>query len=43
MEATQRPQLALKAYKQALEYYPQMQKLQKRVEDLLEKLSPQAL
>ncbi|WP_126604065.1 tetratricopeptide repeat protein [Bartonella vinsonii] len=43
MEATQRPQLALKAYQQALEYYPQMQKLQKRVEDLLEEQSPQAL
>ncbi|EJF74218.1 hypothetical protein MEC_01330 [Bartonella alsatica IBS 382] len=32
MEATQPPQLAIKAYKKALEYYPQMQKLQKRLE-----------
>nr|WP_210302711.1 tetratricopeptide repeat protein [Bartonella callosciuri] len=43
MEATERPQLALKAYETALEYYPQMRKLQKRVEILLDELSPQAL
>ncbi|GAB5039069.1 hypothetical protein AT248_07665 [Bartonella henselae] len=34
MEATQPPKLALKAYETALEYYPQMQKVQKRIEEL---------
>ncbi|KEC60345.1 hypothetical protein O97_00052 [Bartonella henselae str. Zeus] len=43
MEATQPPKLALKAYETALEYYPQMQKVQKRIEELLDKQSPQAL
>ncbi|WP_455465861.1 tetratricopeptide repeat protein [Bartonella sp. B39] len=43
MEATERPHLAIKAYKKALEYYPQMQKLQKRIEALLEKATPQTL
>ncbi|WP_019221257.1 tetratricopeptide repeat protein [Bartonella senegalensis] len=43
MEATDRPKLALKAYETALEYYPQMQKLQKRIEELLDEQSPQAL
>ncbi|GAA5100627.1 tetratricopeptide repeat protein [Bartonella acomydis] len=43
MEATERPELALKAYTKALEYYPQMQKLQKRIETLLDKKTPQSL
>ncbi|WP_208442353.1 tetratricopeptide repeat protein [Bartonella raoultii] len=43
MEATERPELALKAYEKALEYYPQMQKLQERVDALLEQQTPQAL
>ncbi|WP_336278504.1 tetratricopeptide repeat protein [Bartonella sp. CB175] len=43
MEATERPQLAIKAYEKALYYYPQMQKLQKRIEFLLDKQSPQTL
>ncbi|GAA5110806.1 hypothetical protein GCM10023261_14740 [Bartonella jaculi] len=43
MEATERPQLAIKAYEKALEYYPQMRKLQKRIQILLEQHSPQAL
>ncbi|WP_455473960.1 tetratricopeptide repeat protein [Bartonella sp. B30(2025)] len=43
MEATERPQLAIKAYETALYYYPQMQKLQKRVTFLLDKKSSQAL
>ncbi|EJF87833.1 tetratricopeptide repeat protein [Bartonella rattimassiliensis] len=43
MESTERPELALKAYETALEYYPQMQKVQKRIEALLEERSPQAL
>ncbi|WP_019219560.1 tetratricopeptide repeat protein [Bartonella florencae] len=43
MEATERPKLALKAYEKALEYYPQMQKLQKRIETLLEEQTPQTL
>ncbi|CAF26593.1 tetratricopeptide repeat protein [Bartonella quintana] len=43
MEATERPGLALKAYEMALQYYPQMQKLQKRIEILLDQQSPQAL
>ncbi|WP_332065727.1 tetratricopeptide repeat protein [Bartonella sp. CB189] len=43
MEATDRPHLAIKAYEKALYYYPQMQKLQKRVEFLLEKKSSQTL
>ncbi|WP_039964935.1 tetratricopeptide repeat protein [Bartonella birtlesii] len=43
MEATERPQLALKAYEKALEFYPQMQKLQKRIEALLDQQTPQAL
>ncbi|EJF83591.1 tetratricopeptide repeat protein [Candidatus Bartonella washoeensis] len=43
MEATERPQLAIKAYEKALEYYPQMQKIQKRIQDLLDETSPQAL
>lgn len=43
MEATERPKLALKAYEKALEYYPQMQRLQERVEKLLDKQTPQAL
>ncbi|WP_375622460.1 MULTISPECIES: tetratricopeptide repeat protein [unclassified Bartonella] len=43
MEATERPKLALKAYKTALEYYPQMQRIQKRVQALLDEQTPQAL
>ncbi|MBB4076242.1 tetratricopeptide (TPR) repeat protein [Bartonella fuyuanensis] len=43
MEATEHPKLALKAYERALDYYPQMQKLQKRIEALLDEQSPQAL
>lgn len=43
MESTERPQLALKAYEKALEYYPQMQKLQERIAILLDKQTPQAL
>lgn len=43
MEATDRPHLALKAYEKALEYYPQMQKLQKRIEVLLDEQSAQPL
>ncbi|WP_245407064.1 tetratricopeptide repeat protein [Bartonella tribocorum] len=43
MEATERPELALKAYETALNYYPQMQRLQKRIEALLDEQSPQAL
>ncbi len=43
MEATERPKLALKAYEKALEYYPQMQKLQKRIEVLLDEQTPQPL
>ncbi|WP_142416112.1 tetratricopeptide repeat protein [Bartonella massiliensis] len=43
MEATERPKLALKAYEKALDYYPQMQKLQKHIEDLLDEQTPQAL
>ncbi|WP_026088138.1 tetratricopeptide repeat protein [Bartonella rattaustraliani] len=43
MEATGHPQLALKAYETALKYYPQMQRLQKRIEALLEEQSPQTL
>lgn len=36
MEMTQRRQLALKAYEDALKYYPQMQRAQNRVGELLE-------
>ncbi|GAA4664517.1 tetratricopeptide repeat protein [Bartonella pachyuromydis] len=43
MEATERHQLALKAYEKALEYYPQMQKLQDRVETLVDEQTPQSL
>ncbi|WP_336293970.1 tetratricopeptide repeat protein [Bartonella sp. CB169] len=43
MEATEHPHLALKAYQTALDYYPQMQKLQKRIEILLDEESPQTL
>ncbi|CAK02228.1 tetratricopeptide repeat protein [Bartonella tribocorum] len=43
MEATERPELALKAYETALGYYPQMQRVQKRIEALLDEKSPQAL
>ncbi|WP_336276600.1 tetratricopeptide repeat protein [Bartonella sp. CB178] len=43
MESTDRPQLAIKAYETALHYYPQMQKLQKRVSFLIDKRSPQAI
>ncbi|WP_409361078.1 tetratricopeptide repeat protein [Bartonella heixiaziensis] len=43
MEATERPQLAIKAYEKALEYYPQMQKVQTRIQMLLDEHSPQAL
>ncbi|MET3560604.1 hypothetical protein ABID39_001310 [Bartonella japonica] len=43
MEATERPHLALKAYEKALEYYPQMHNLQKRIEVLLDEQSPQTL
>ncbi|UTO28152.1 tetratricopeptide repeat protein [Bartonella harrusi] len=43
MEATQRPKLALKAYEKALEVYPQMRKLQERLEVLLDEQTPQAL
>ncbi|MCZ2203707.1 tetratricopeptide repeat protein [Bartonella sp. A05] len=41
MEATERPQLAIKAYETALYYYPQMQQLQERIGILLEKQSSQ--
>ncbi|WP_156851077.1 tetratricopeptide repeat protein [Bartonella refiksaydamii] len=40
MEETERPKLALKAYEKALEYYPQMQRLQKRIEVLLDEQTP---
>ncbi|WP_273755702.1 hypothetical protein [Bartonella sp. MM73XJBT.G] len=43
MEATERPKLALKAYETALNIYPQMQKLQKRIEALLDEQTPQSL
>lgn len=43
MEATERPKLALKAYEKALSIYPQMQRVQKRIEALLDEQSPQAL
>ncbi|WP_375676396.1 MULTISPECIES: tetratricopeptide repeat protein [unclassified Bartonella] len=43
MEATERPKLALKAYETALDYYPQMRRIQKRVQALLDEQSPQAL
>ncbi|WP_455476308.1 tetratricopeptide repeat protein [Bartonella sp. B17] len=43
MEATEHPQLAIKAYETALHYYPQMQKLQKRLVFLLDKQTSQAL
>ncbi|WP_375658668.1 tetratricopeptide repeat protein [Bartonella sp. MR30HLJHH] len=43
MEATERPKLALKAYEAALEYYPQMRRIQKRVQALLDEQSPQSL
>ncbi|WP_039758280.1 tetratricopeptide repeat protein [Bartonella queenslandensis] len=43
MEATERPELGFKAYEKALDYYPQMQKFQKRIEALLDEKSPQAL
>ncbi|MBB6158929.1 tetratricopeptide (TPR) repeat protein [Bartonella doshiae] len=43
MEAVERPQLAIKAYEMALQYYPQMQKVQKRVEFLLDQQTSQAL
>ncbi|WP_273788605.1 tetratricopeptide repeat protein [Bartonella grahamii] len=43
MEATERPKLAIKAYETALEYYPQMRRVQKRVQALLDEQSPQSL
>lgn len=43
MEATERPELALKAYETALGYYPQMQRIQRRIEALLDEKSPQTL
>ncbi|WP_330168092.1 hypothetical protein [Bartonella grahamii] len=43
MEATEHPELALKAYKTALNYYPQMRRIQKRVQALLDEQAPQAL
>ncbi|WP_273723506.1 tetratricopeptide repeat protein [Bartonella sp. AU18XJBT] len=43
MEATERPKLALKAYETALEYYPQMRRIQKRVQALLDEQAPQSL
>ncbi|WP_455481799.1 tetratricopeptide repeat protein [Bartonella sp. B35(2025)] len=43
MEATNRLKLAIKAYEMALHYYPQMRKIQKRIEVLLDKQSPQTL
>ncbi|WP_175869312.1 tetratricopeptide repeat protein [Bartonella gabonensis] len=43
MEATERPKLALKAYETALSIYPQMQRIQKRIEALLNEQSSQAL
>ncbi|MFT4320627.1 tetratricopeptide repeat protein [Bartonella bacilliformis] len=43
MEATDRTELAIKAYKMALHYYPQMQKLQKRIGLLLDEKSPQSI
>ncbi|WP_273721612.1 MULTISPECIES: M48 family metallopeptidase [unclassified Bartonella] len=43
MEATERPKLAIKAYEKALEYYPQMQRLQERIETLLDEQTPQPL
>ncbi len=43
MEATERPELGFKAYEKALDDTPQMQKLQKRIEALLDEKSPQAL
>ncbi len=42
MEATERPELALKAYETALGDTPQMHKLQKRIEALLDEQSSQA-
>lgn len=41
MEATDRIELAIKAYEMALHYYPQMRKLQKRIGLLLDEKSPQ--
>ncbi|WP_245262460.1 hypothetical protein [Bartonella koehlerae] len=41
MEATQPPKFAFKAYERALEYYPQMQKLKKHFNVLLDEQSPQ--
>ncbi|ENN90238.1 tetratricopeptide repeat protein [Bartonella bovis 91-4] len=41
MEATQRPELAIKAYETALTFYPQMQKVQNRIDILLSKNSDQ--
>ncbi|AGF74970.1 tetratricopeptide repeat protein [Bartonella australis AUST/NH1] len=43
MEATERPQLALKAYEKALHYYPQMQRLHQRIEVLLDEQSAQEI
>ncbi|WP_455477996.1 tetratricopeptide repeat protein [Bartonella sp. B10] len=43
MEATERPKLAIKAYETVLHYYPQMQKIQKRLEVLLDQQSPQGI
>ncbi|WP_342356090.1 hypothetical protein [Bartonella queenslandensis] len=43
MEATEHPELGFKAYEKALDDTPQMQKLQKRIEALLDEKSPQAL
>ncbi len=43
MEAIGHPKLALKAYETALDYTPQMRRIQKRVQALLDEQSPQAL
>ncbi|ENN90605.1 tetratricopeptide repeat protein [Bartonella schoenbuchensis m07a] len=37
MEATERPELAIKAYETALTFYPQMQQVQNRIDTLLSK------
>ncbi|MHC5305877.1 hypothetical protein [Bartonella sp. LJL80] len=43
MEMTDRDDLALKAYEQALQYYPQMRKAQSRISDLLEEQTDKAI
>ncbi|WP_245256468.1 tetratricopeptide repeat protein [Bartonella tamiae] len=43
MEMTDRKQLALKAYEDALNYYPQMRRAQNRVGEILEAETPQAI